>query len=319
VPDGQSAPLSEDYNQIENSLPNPVIADLDGDGQKEILYPSYDGRLHAYWLDKTEHGQWPYEVYHPGDPYFRFASEPVVADLNNDGQSEVIFATWTEHGSNLPGQLNIVSSNGVLIQSIDLPRDPDGDWGGALGAPTLANIDSDANLEVAVGTVDSGLVAYELAGSPNARLLWGTGRGGFLRTGTVSLGSLAASTKSVSSLRPEPGDTLTYTLRLVNPGPVLASVRVTDTLPVNAVLVGGSVTTTSGTLGVVPGALTWTGPVTPSVGVTITYQMSLSASITLPTPIVNTAALDDGEGRILQRVAVAFVNGLEVFLPLLRR
>jgi hypothetical protein len=132
VPDGQSAPLSEDYNQIENSLPNPVIADLDGDGQKEILYPSYDGRLHAYWLDKTEHGQWPYEVYHPGDPYYRFASEPVVADLNGDGQAEVIFATWTEHGSNLPGQLNIVSSDGGLLQSIDLPRDPGGDSGGVL-------------------------------------------------------------------------------------------------------------------------------------------------------------------------------------------
>ena len=86
IPDGQSAPLSEDYNRIENSLPNPAIADLDGDGQKEILYPSYDGRLHAYWLDKTEHGQWPFEVYHPGDPYFRFASEPVVADLDGDGR-----------------------------------------------------------------------------------------------------------------------------------------------------------------------------------------------------------------------------------------
>ena len=57
-----AAPLSEDYNVIENNVPNPVVVDLDGDGQKEILYPSYDGRVHAYWLDKTEHGSWPFEV-----------------------------------------------------------------------------------------------------------------------------------------------------------------------------------------------------------------------------------------------------------------
>ena len=56
TPDAHAAPLSEDYNLIENNVPNPVTADLDGDGRMEILYPSYDGRLHAYWLDKTEHG-----------------------------------------------------------------------------------------------------------------------------------------------------------------------------------------------------------------------------------------------------------------------
>jgi hypothetical protein len=75
-PDGSAAPLSEDYNRIENSLPNPAAADLDGDGNLEIIYPSYDGRLHAYWLDKTEHGDWPYSVYQPSEGFFRFASEP---------------------------------------------------------------------------------------------------------------------------------------------------------------------------------------------------------------------------------------------------
>ena len=56
------APLSEDYNLIETAAPNPVTVDLDGDGKLEILYAAYDGRLHAVWLDKTEHGSWPYQV-----------------------------------------------------------------------------------------------------------------------------------------------------------------------------------------------------------------------------------------------------------------
>jgi hypothetical protein len=47
------APISEDYNVIESAQPNPALADLDGDGELEILYASYDGRLHAFWLDKS--------------------------------------------------------------------------------------------------------------------------------------------------------------------------------------------------------------------------------------------------------------------------
>ncbi|KPK04025.1 MAG: hypothetical protein AMJ56_18175, partial [Anaerolineae bacterium SG8_19] len=68
----------------------------DGNGLMEILFASYDGRLHAYWLDKTEHHQWPYNVNGTG-PGIRFASEPVVADLDNDGLAEVIFTSWPEN------------------------------------------------------------------------------------------------------------------------------------------------------------------------------------------------------------------------------
>jgi hypothetical protein len=91
-----SAPRSEDYTVIENAQPNAVAADLDGAGFKEILFPSYDGKMHAYWLDKTEHGSWPYTIPTSGasGDDFRFASEPVVADLNNDGHAEVMFTTW---------------------------------------------------------------------------------------------------------------------------------------------------------------------------------------------------------------------------------
>src|SRR5438477_3215892 len=68
APPPGSAPLSQNYAVIENSVPNAVIADLDGDGQRELLYPAYDGKVHAWWLDKTEHGNWPYTVPQgPGD------------------------------------------------------------------------------------------------------------------------------------------------------------------------------------------------------------------------------------------------------------
>jgi hypothetical protein len=187
-----SGPLSEDYSVIENNAPNAVLADLDGDGKKEILYASYDGKVHAYWLDKTEHGSWPYTV--PGGG-IRFASEPIVADLDADGQAEVIFVSWPQKGGTLVGQVHILSSLGVPLQTVSLPASfPSGRYNGGLGAPTLANIDGDADLELLVGTVNSGVVAYDLPNTAGAPIRWGTGRGSYRRTGAA----------------PEPGTSATW-------------------------------------------------------------------------------------------------------------
>lgn len=182
IPDAQAGPISENYNIIETVQPNPVAADLDGDGFLEILYASYDGRIHAYWLDKTEHGRWPHAVTQPGEGIIRFASEPIVADLDNNGKAEVIFTTWTQKGSNRAGELIILNWDGSLLHRVTLPRSSQS-WDGALPAPTIANIDGDTDYELVVGTAYTGLVAYDLPGTANARTLWGTGRGSYLRTG----------------------------------------------------------------------------------------------------------------------------------------
>ena len=185
-----SAPRSEDPGEIEVALANPVVADLDGDGVMEILYSSYDGRVHAYWLDKTERWSWPYTVPTTGaaGDTFRFASEPVVADLNNDGCAEVIFTSWPRKSVNGVGQLHVLNCRGEELSRTDLPAPTFGrTWNGGLAAPTIADIDGDGNLEVVVGTVASGVVVYTLPNTAGARVLWGTGRGSVRRTGTQEL------------------------------------------------------------------------------------------------------------------------------------
>lgn len=189
IPINTGAPISQDYSIIESVQPNTVTADLDGDGYLEIIYPSYDGRMHAFWLDKTEHGNWPYTVYKADQGFYRFASEPTVADLDNDGHSEVIFASWVEKGSPRTGKLHILDYHGTPLFEIDLPvayGSPD--WNGALAAPTLANIDADSDLELVLNTAHSGIVAYDLPGTADARILWGTGRGSYLRNGSLDSG-----------------------------------------------------------------------------------------------------------------------------------
>lgn len=197
VPEPNAAPLSEDYNTIETVMPNPVVVDLDNDGFREILYSSYDGRLHAYRLDKTEHGSFPYAIKKNAESFIRFSSEPAVADLDNDGQAEILVTTWTQKGSNAGGQLLILSSSGTLLHAVDLPRSSS-DWDGAMAAPTIANIDADAEYEVVIGTAHTGLVAYDLPGTSNARILWGTGRGGYLRNGQAPANDAPANTPTAT-------------------------------------------------------------------------------------------------------------------------
>ena len=184
VPTNLGAPLSEDYNVIESCMPNPVVVDIDGDGNKEILYPAYDGKMHCLWLDKTEKYHWPYSVYNPAEGFRRFASEPVVVDLDNDGKAEIIFTSWTQKGSNHVGKVHILDMQGNLLHEIDLPTAASTNWNGALAAPTVADIDGDGDLEIVANTVNSGIVAYHLPNTKNARILWGTGRGNFRRTGS---------------------------------------------------------------------------------------------------------------------------------------
>jgi uncharacterized repeat protein (TIGR01451 family) len=318
IPDGNARPVSENYNVIESNMSNPVAADLDANGEMEILYASYDGRVHAYWLDKTEHYSWPYEVYTGGA--YRFASEPAVADLDNDGDAEVIFTTWTQKNSGLGGHLVIVNYDGTLLSQTPLPdnRSSSPTWNGALAAPTLANIDDDANLEIVVNTAYAGIVAYEVPGTEDAQILWGTGRGNYQRTGSILTGLLYGSNKQVQPTLPEAGDVMTYTITLKNPGPELSNVLVTDTLPAEVNYLG-NLWASSGTYGESGGVITWTGTVTGGVPVTIRYRGTVNPSLTDPTVLASSALINDGRGNVLSRQALAIANGLAVYLPVIQK
>jgi hypothetical protein len=95
----------------------------------------------------------------------------------------VIFASWVEKGKNRTGKLHILDHAGQVIYEGNLPASRGEDWNGGLAAPTLANVDTDPDLEIVLLTSSSGVVVYDLPGSSAARILWGTGRGGYLRRG----------------------------------------------------------------------------------------------------------------------------------------
>jgi uncharacterized repeat protein (TIGR01451 family) len=317
APEPGAAPLSEDYHLIESSRPNPSVADLDNDGNLEIIYPSYDGRVHVYWLDKTEHGSWPYSVKKANEGFIRFASEAVVADLNADGQAEVIFASWTQKGSHQTGKLHILSSLGVPLWEVDLPAALGGeDWNGALAAPTLANIDLDPDLEVILNTANSGLVAYNLPGTSTARVLWGTGRGSYLRSGSLQHGYASHLSMRVNNPASQPGETLTYTIVLHSLGKGVTNAVFSNPIPASLVFSGGLAPASAKYLN---GTVTWTGNIPVGQPVTIIYHAKVAGTITTPTQIINTAQLNDGLGAPLQISATTTTNLTPFFLPYMAR
>ena len=318
VPVDTGAPLSEDYNVIESNQPNPAVADLDGDGLMEIVYASYDGRVHSFWLDKTEHGNWPYSVYNPADGFYRFASEPVIADLDDDGFAEVIFTSWTQKDSQHTGKLHILDYLGNPIYEVSLPGAFGGeDWNGGLPAPTLANIDADPDLEAVMLTANSGVVAYDLPGSENAYILWGTGRGNYLRDGNLPNSiqpTLKDSSKIARPINVNPGDTVTFTISLRNPGRRINQASMSDTLMPHLTF-ADNLWASSGDISYSAGTVNWNGAVDTSGEVIIHFDATVDAGITSPTVIANTADISDGIGHSWQKQTYVYVLGFSVFLP----
>lgn len=321
VPVDTGAPLTEDYGVIENNQPNPAVADMDGDGRMEIVYPSYDGRMHAFWLDKTEHGNWPYSIYKPAEGFYRFASEPVIADLDDNGYAEVIFTSWTQKNSNHTGKLHILDYLGNPIYEVSLPNAfGGGTWNGALPAPTLANIDNDPDLEVVLQTAHSGIVAYDLPGTDHATILWGTGRGDYRRDGYLSnalVPTLRDSTKTSSPVNPNLGDLITYSITLHNPGLRINNASLSDSLPPELTF-AGNLWASSGSVSYSSGSVTWNGAVSSSQDVVISFDAAVDPEIIATTIIVNTATISDGNGQYWQRQAHVYVLGISVFMPLVR-
>ncbi len=243
-----------------------------------------------------------------------------MADLDSNGQAEVIFSSWTEKGSGKTGKLHILSSLGVPIYETTLPAAfGGGNWNGALAAPTLANIDTDADLEVVLNTAHSGLVAYDLPGTAGARIYWSTGRGSYQRSGSLLEGYLRRLTMSVNRGAPSHNDIITYRFTLLSLGPSGVKASLENILP-EGLNLSGEPSASNGTVNVEGRVITWTGTVQPGEPVTILYNAQVMAD---PPPdqtqvITNTATASDFMGHTWQLNATTIINGASLFLPSVR-
>lgn len=162
-----------------DGIPAPTTVNLLGDARTEIVAPINDGYVYAFDADGKRLWRFDYRK----SVAKTFASEVVVADLNRDGQPELVFGTYAL-GAN-SGRLVVLSNTGELLFDTPLPgQGSNGNGIGVPAAPTIADLDGDGTLEIVVVTFDHGMDVFNVPGSADNCLLWPTGRGGYLRAGT---------------------------------------------------------------------------------------------------------------------------------------
>lgn len=161
-------------------VPAATTVNIQGDSRPEIVVSLNDGFVYAF--DAGGNRLWRYN--YTNGKAIMFASEVMVADLNQDGSPELIFTTYGDPNVSDSGHLIILAANGKLLHDVPLPNPGyDGNGNGAPAAPTIADIDGDGQLEILVQTFDHGLDIFKVPGSGTKCMLWTTARGGPLRMG----------------------------------------------------------------------------------------------------------------------------------------
>ena len=164
--------------------PAPAVGDLDGEPGLEIVVPAYDGLVHAF----TSHGEQMWTYAFGGGSTFMGASESLIVDLNGDGSPEVLFATYSAGQPReplAPAHLVVLDAGGNELHKIEIALR------GSMAAPSVADLDGDGQLELVISLKDSlggsegGVQIWDLPGSSDNCVLWGTGRGNWLRQGYV--------------------------------------------------------------------------------------------------------------------------------------
>lgn len=177
------APIHVDGWYPPLGIPAPATVNLQGDSKPEVVVSLNDGHMYAF--NAAGQRLWRYD-YRDGLA-IRFASEPVIADLNQDGAPEVVFSTFGDPAVSRSGDLIVLSASGALLHDVALPSPgSNGNGNGAPAAPTLADLDGDGQLEILVQTFDHGLDIFTVPGSAENCALWTTARGGPLRLGAPS-------------------------------------------------------------------------------------------------------------------------------------
>jgi len=124
--------------------------------------------------------------------------------------------------------------------------------------------------------------------------------------------------KAVSRPNPQTGQTITYSIVLQNlSAPLTATVHVTDVVPTGLSYVVGTFTATRGTITVTAPTLRWTGALSPTPIVTISYATLVTEEnrrlIANPSTVVVPGSLP------LTLDAPIIVNGYAVYLPVIAK
>jgi len=134
----------------------PALADLDGDGDMEIIVNSLDRRIHAFNHDGQVVQGWPISQWNGDDLWRGGISSPAVGDIDEDGESEVVVGTMSPYVNGQQDQnstLWAVNGDGTTVPGFPVKTEQH-----IHSSPALGDITGDGHLEIVVG-VGRGIVA----------------------------------------------------------------------------------------------------------------------------------------------------------------
>lgn len=129
-----------------------AVGDINGDGTPEIIAESY----YSLNVLSSLGPMMPGFPFIPGNDRVFSYSAPVLADIDQDGEREIIFG---DHSNTPPfdGKLYILKSDGTHF-----PNWPRSTANGIYAPPAIGDIDGDGTLDVSVGEYGAGSGIYKL-------------------------------------------------------------------------------------------------------------------------------------------------------------
>jgi hypothetical protein len=185
---GDGPPLTDNYGPSQA----PALADLNGDGQLEVVVTLMDGTARAY----RPNGEmlWKYSFARGAK---LFASEPVIGDIDGDRQLDIVFGTYSPDGSaNSAVGLVALTASGALKGGFPLPLTQEKNTkSGIRAAPVLADLDGDGKVEIVAGSWSGVLYVWDTNAPYRAAYMpWPTGRQNNQRIGSPVGGASLAMT-----------------------------------------------------------------------------------------------------------------------------
>jgi hypothetical protein len=129
------------------------LADLDGDGVNEVIFGSRDKYLYALKGDATD-----FNANFPIYLNVKVTTAPAIADVDNDGEPEIILAAGDQNSYDPDRKLHVFNLDGSEVgtfpKQCNFSRDTN-------SSPAVGDVDNNGLLDIVVGDADGFIYAWE--------------------------------------------------------------------------------------------------------------------------------------------------------------